>query len=136
MRSHVLGLAAGLLGLAGCNSSTSPGYATAGGGGGSTSCTPTSTKVCMIGLSFSPATLTIAAGVTVTWQNGSSANHTVTSSSTSMEIFNSGNRPAGVAPGGTFSHTFPTAGTYRYYCQYHGLDGNPPTGMAGTITVQ
>jgi plastocyanin len=78
----------------------------------------------------------LVAGVTVTWQNGSSASHTVTSSSTSTEIFNSGNQPAGVGPGATFSHTFPTAGTYHYYCQYQGLDGNPPTGMAGTITVQ
>ncbi len=134
MRSHLLGLAAGLLVLAGCGNSTSPVYG--GGGGGSASCTSTSTKACMIGTSFSPATLTIAAGVTVTWQNGSSLTHTVTSSSMSTEVFNSGNPPAGVAPGGTFSHTFPTAGTYHYYCQYHGLDGNPPTGMAGTITVQ
>lgn len=134
MRSHVLGLAAGLLVLAGCRSSTS---AYGGGGGGtSMSCTSTSTKICMIGLTFSPASLMIAAGGTVTWQNGSSVTHTVTSSSGSTAIFNSGNPPAGVAPGGTFSHTFSTAGTYHYYCQYHGLDGNPPTGMAGTITVQ
>ena len=134
MRSHVLGLAAGLLVLAGCRSST----LTYGGVGGGTSmsCTSTNTKICMSGLTFSPASLTIAAGGTVTWQNGSSVTHTVTSSSGSREIFNSGNRPAGVAPGGTFSHTFSTAGTYHYYCQYHGLDGNPPTGMAGTITVQ
>ncbi len=138
MRSHVLGLAAGLFVFAGCGSSTSV-YGGAGGGGGggsSTSCTSTSTKVCMIGLTFSPASLTIAAGGTVTWQNGSSATHTVTSSSLSTATFNSGNPPAGVAPAGTFSHTFPTAGTYHYYCQYHGADGNPPTGMAGTIIVQ
>jgi plastocyanin len=31
---------------------------------------------------------------------------------------------------------FPTAGTYHYYCKIHGADGTPPTGMAGTITVQ
>jgi len=86
----------------------------------------------MIGRSFSQANLTISAGQTVTWDNGSSEAHTVTSSSTSTETFNSGS----VAPAGTFTHMFPTAGTYHYYCQFHGADGNPPTGMAGTITVQ
>lgn len=135
MRSHVLTLAAGLLGLAGCGSSTSPSAGGSSGSGSSTSCTPMGTKVCMIGLTFNPASLAIAVGGTVTWQNGSSPIHTVTSSSRSTEIFDSGN-PPGMAPGATFSHTFPTAGTYHYYCQYHGLDGNPPTGMAGTITVQ
>lgn len=132
MRVRLMSLAAGQVLLASCSSSMSPSY----GGGGGGSCTSTSTKVCMIGTSFSPANLMIAAGVAVTWQNGSSFTHTVTSSSMSAEIFNSGNPPAGVAPGGTFTHTFLTAGTYHYYCQYHGLDGNPPTGMAGTITVR
>jgi plastocyanin len=46
-------------------------------------------------------------------------------------VFDSNNVPAGAS----FVHTFATAGTYQYYCKIHGLDGAPPTGMHGTITV-
>ena len=132
MRSELFVVAAGLAMTAACGSSTSS-Y----GSSPPPSCTPSATKVCMIGGNqFSPANLTITHGMTVTWENGSGVPHTVTSSVNSTESFNSGNPPAGVASGGTFGHTFATAGTFHYYCQYHGLDGNPPTGMAGIITVQ
>jgi plastocyanin len=132
MRSRMLGLALGAAGvvlLAACGGSTSP-YGGGGGGGGS--CTPTATKVCMGTTTFSPTNLTIAAGTAVTWQNGSGTTHTVTSSSSSTETFNSGT----VGGAGTYAHTFPTAGTYDYYCTLHGADGTPPTGMHGTVTVQ
>lgn len=110
--------------LASCGSSTS--Y---GGGGG---CTPTATQVCMVSnLTFSPANRTITHGMTVTWINGDAIQHTATSSSSSTDAFSSGQ----MAGGATFAHTFNTAGTYHYYCQNHGADGNPPTGMSGTITV-
>ncbi len=122
---------AGLLGavlLLSCNNATS----SYGGGGGGGGCTPTATKVCMVGQSFSRTNLTISTGTAVSWENGSTLTHTVTSSSSSTETFNSGN----VVPAGTYSHTFAVAGTFHYFCQYHGADGNPPTGMAGTVTVQ
>jgi LPXTG-motif cell wall-anchored protein len=35
--------------------------------------------------------------------------------------------------GATFSQTFNTAGTFAYFCKYHGAKGG--TGMSGTITV-
>lgn len=128
MRSGLLNCAAGAMAsgllLAACNNSTAYG----GGGGG---CTPTATQVCMANLAFSPANLTITHGTAVTWMNGDGVQHTVTSSSTSTDAFNSGQ----LGGGATFSHTFNTAGTYHYYCQNHGADGNPPTGMSGTITV-
>ena len=118
----------GLAFLASCGSSMSP-Y----GGGGGVTCTPTASKVCMTAaLTFNPTNLTVPAGTTVTWQNGSATTHTVTSATGSTQSFNSGNEGAG----GTFTQTFNTAGTYHYYCMFHGLDGNPPTGMAGAITVQ
>ncbi len=129
MRLRLFGPAAGVLLLLSCGYGSNSPYGGGGGGGGT--CMPTSTKVCMIGRSFSQTNLMISAGQTVTWDNGSSEAHTVTSSSTSTETFDSGS----VAPGGTFTHMFPAAGTYHYYCQFHGIDGNPPTGMAGTITV-
>src|SRR2546426_84492 len=59
---------AGLLGavlLLSCNN------ATYGGGGGGGGCTPTATKGCMVGKSFSPTNLTISTGTAVSWDNGS-----------------------------------------------------------------
>ena len=84
------------------------------------------------GLTFSPTNLTVTVGTTVTWQNGSTTTHTVTSATGSTQTFNSGN----VGASGTFTQMFNTQGTYHYYCMFHGQDGNPPTGMSGTITVQ
>ena len=81
---------------------------------------------------FSPTNLTVPVGTTVTWQNGSTTTHTVTSATGSGVAFSSGN----IAAGGTFTQAFNVQGTYNYYCMIHGVDGNPPTGMAGTITVQ
>ena len=127
MRLSLMGLvlgAAGVVLLGSCGGSTSP-YGGGGGGGGG--CTPTASKVCMIGLSFSPSNLTVTAGTTVTWQNGSSFIHTVTSDAGSSLTYNSGD----VANGGTFSQAFNTAGTYNYHCTYH-----VASGMTGTITVQ
>jgi hypothetical protein len=60
--------------------------------------------------SFSPATLTITAGDTVTWTNDDDSPHTVTSAA-----FDSGNLDAGA----TFSFTFTEPGTYAYVCSYH-----------------
>ncbi len=64
---------------------------------------------------FSPATITVKAGTTVTWTNQDSAAHTVTSESSSKESFDSGS----MAKGKTFSHTFKTAGTFNYICTFH-----------------
>lgn len=130
MRARLLKCAAGAMAsgllLASCNNST------AYGGGGGAGCTPTAAQVCMVSnLTFSPANLTITHGTTVTWMNGDAIQHTATSSSSSTEAFNSGQLPGG----STYTHTFNTPGTFHYYCQNHGFDGNPPGGMAGTITV-
>jgi plastocyanin len=129
MPLKLVGFAAGLMFLAACGSSTAP---AGGGGGGGGGCTPTATKICMAGLSFSPSTLTVSAGTSVTWENGSNTTHTVTSATGSTLVYDSGN----IGVGSVFSQTFNAPGTYHYYCKFHGLDGNPPSGMAGTITVQ
>ena len=75
-------------------------------------------------LGFSPNTVTVSASGnnTVTWVNNDNAPHTVTADDGS---FNSGN----IAPGGSFSFTFTTAGTYKYHCTYHPW-------MTGTVVVQ
>ena len=71
---------------------------------------------------FSPETVTIAVGDTVTWRNDSPAPHTATEND---ESFDSGN----IAPGEEYSQTFEEAGTYRYFCQYH-------EGQVGTVVVR
>jgi plastocyanin len=62
---------------------------------------------------FSPETLTIRPGTTVTWKNMSSVPHTITSDD--GQTFDSGN----IAPGGTFSFKFTVAGSYPYHCNIH-----------------
>jgi plastocyanin len=64
------------------------------------------------GFAFTPATLTVPVGTTVTWRNTTSAPHTVTS--------DTGNTLNGMlSTGGTYSFTFTTAGTYAYHCSIH-----------------
>jgi plastocyanin len=72
---------------------------------------------------FSPSSLTINVGDTVTWTNMDSAPHTVTVSSGPVK-FSSGN----LAKGQSFSYTFTKAGTYKYYCAVH-------PDMTGTVIV-
>jgi plastocyanin len=71
---------------------------------------------------FDPPTITVAAGTTITWTNDDTVPHTVTATDKS---FDSGN----LAAGATFSHTFTTAGTFPYICQYH-------AGMKATVVVK
>ena len=75
---------------------------------------------------FEPRNVTVRAGTTVQWTNMGQNPHTVTADN---GAFNSGNLNSGQG----FSFTFSTAGTYPYYCEYHGSRGGQ--GMAGTITV-
>jgi plastocyanin len=77
-------------------------------------------------LTFAPPTVHIAPGQSVQWTNPSVLAHTVTADDST---FDSGN----VDPGGTFSWSFDTPGTYQYYCQPHGSAGL--NGMSGTIVV-
>jgi plastocyanin len=98
----------------------------AGCGGGSSSAAPTlgPNDVLVANFSFTPATLTVKAGTTVTWRfDQPSAPHNVVSLAT-PPVFNSGT-PTGT---GTFSFTFTTPGTYPYVCQIH-------PSMRGTVVV-
>ena len=74
--------------------------------------------------SFTPATLTVTTGTTVTWRfDQPSAPHNVVSLAT-PPVFNSGT-PKGT---GTYSFTFTAPGTYDYVCQVH-------PSMRGTVVV-
>ena len=76
---------------------------------------------------FSPASITIKVGTTVTWTNTTSVPHTVTSDDGST--FDSGINTPIAASGGTFSFTFTKAGTFTYHCQIHPF-------MKATVIVQ
>ena len=67
--------------------------------------TPQSNNVDITGFAFSPETLTISVGDTVTWTNKESATHTATADGGEFDSGNLGN-------GDTFSYTFTTAGTF------------------------
>jgi plastocyanin len=71
---------------------------------------------------FSPATLTITTGDTVTWTNSDPVVHTATSTTGAFDS-------SDLAEGASFSFTFTTPGTYDYLCTPH------PT-MTGQIVVQ
>lgn len=78
--------------------------------------------VAIEGFAFAPSPLEIGIGTTVTWTNRDSAEHTVTST---------GGGPLqseGLDQGATYSYTFEEAGTFEYFCEYHG-------NMSGTVVV-
>lgn len=88
--------------------------------------TGATTLVQMSSNSFTPRTLAVARGTTVTWSNTDSMMHNVTADNGS---YASGDMP----PGRTYSLTLTIAGTYSYYCSIHGGPGG--TGMSGIIVV-
>lgn len=59
---------------------------------------------------YSPASLSVRAGETVTWTNHDEAKH---------DVVGSGFRSPLLAKGESWSYTFPTAGSYSYYCSLH-----------------
>jgi plastocyanin len=71
-----------------------------------------SNQVKIDNFSFSPATLTVAAGTTVTWTNSDDVPHTVVSDDKSFKskVLDSDEK---------FSYTFTKPGTYTYFCSVH-----------------
>ena len=94
------------------------GNATGASGGDSVTISPGSSSPSN-GKFFVPDTLTVSKGTTVSWTNGDSTLHTVTSGS--PEAGNSGTEfdSSYLAAGKTFQHPFNTAGTFDYYCTLH-----------------
>lgn len=93
----------------------------------------------IVGGGFQPKTVTVSAGQTVEWVNTAGDPHTVTlepdkalvpadvALPKNAQPFDSGTISAGMS----FSHTFRTPGTYRYFCTLH--EGN---GMVGEVIVK
>lgn len=89
-------------------------------------------EVLTIGLEFKPETITVPVGTTVTWTNGETIGHTVTSGAWGEVNESTGLRgsqtPDGLydhalaakgSEGDSFSFTFDEPGEYPYYCQPH-----------------
>jgi len=97
--------------------------------------------VITIGLKFMPRDITVKVGDTVTWENGETIGHTITSGawgdvneSTGLRgtqtpdgLFDHDLAPMG-SDGDTFSFTFTEVGVFPYYC-------NPHKTMNATVTV-
>jgi len=91
--------------------------------------TPTGTVVSIVSGSsnltttaYSPNPVSVSVGGTVTWMNNDNTAHTSTANG---GAFDSGT----IAPGASFSRTFPAAGSFPYHCTLH-------PGMVGTVNVQ
>jgi plastocyanin len=122
--------------LAGCGSTsaasgdTGSPTATSASSGATATIEPTNTTgtgssgavVNVANFQFSPSTLTIKAGTTVTFK-GVSGDHTVTSDPDSPMAFDQG-----VSQGSSITITFANPGTYKYHCSIH-------ASMHGTIVV-
>ena len=69
---------------------------------------------------FSPSSVTVGVGDTVTWTNNGTESHDVTGSGLSSGTLQSGQG---------YSHTFASSGTFNYICSIHPF-------MKGSVTVQ
>jgi plastocyanin len=74
----------------------------------------------IVNFAFTPQTITIKLGSTVTWTNSDSVTHNPVGAD-----FNANN----ISQGQTFKHTFNTAGTFDYHCSIH-------PEMTGKVIVQ
>lgn len=124
-------VAVGALLLAGCgadkaasatsNDATSTSDAPAGAQSGAVAVTA-------VDNSFKAETVTVTAGSTITWTNVGRNDHNVKP----VDAGDFGVDTAAFTPGTTYSATFSTPGTYRYYCTIHGTKDR---GMIGTVEV-
>jgi plastocyanin len=89
------------------------------------------------GTSFSPATLTVPVGTTVTFRFASSGHNVVSGDDCTADgaFCSPGDTSCASAPtspsGTTYTHRFDSAGTFPYFCTPHCVQG-----MVGTIVVQ
>ena len=83
---------------------------------------PAPGTISIVNMTFTPASITVTPGTTVTWNNNDNMTHTVTADDNS---FNSGN----IGTGASFAKTFSVAGTFTYHCSIH-------PSMTGKVVVK
>lgn len=110
----------GMTGMTGMSGSAPSGQAA----GGSGAAAPVAgDAVAVKNFAFSPASLTVKVGTTVTWTNQDTDAHTVTSQNNAGPLASQA-----LSTGQTYSYTFTKAGTYSYLCTIHPF-------MTATVTV-
>lgn len=88
------------------------------------SSSPTATSsVTISNFAFSPASISVKKGTTVTWTNKDAVAHTVTETDGQ-----DGPKSDSLGQGQTYSFTYNTVGTFKYHCSIH-------PNMTGTVTV-
>jgi len=85
-----------------------------------------SSAVAITDNAFTPSSLRVKAGTTVTWEWKGQNTHSVVGTFDGQD-FNSGDHTGGNF---TASHEFATVGTYQYVCGFHGGS------MPGTVIVE
>lgn len=79
--------------------------------------------------SYSPNPITIDRGQTITWYNGDTISHTVTSGQDNDEDVGQAFDSEAIIPNQYYSITFDDSGEYSYYCFYH-------PSMVGEVIVE
>ena len=101
--------------------------------------TPGGTTFTVANNSFSPGSITISAGQSVRflWASGAVGHNVSPASGNATAIPASPGSPALLSAPQDFSVSFPTAGTYRFFCSAHGANPSPDqvTGMSGVVVV-
>ncbi len=85
-----------------------------------------SAAVTIKGFAFSPATLNVDKGTTVTFTNNDSATHTVTSGANRTK---DGKFDQELSGGTEATVTFDNVGTFEYFCSFH-------SSLKGTVVVK
>jgi amicyanin len=81
------------------------------------------TAVSIDNFTFTPPTLTVKAGTTITWTNKDDIPHGIASANNAFA------RSKALDTDNSYSFTFTTPGTYQYFCYIH-------PHMTGTIVVE
>jgi plastocyanin len=88
---------------------------------------PSGNAVNIQGFAFSPQTITVSVGSTVTWTNLDSATHQIAADPGQPDIADLSS--PSINPGGMYSYTFQKAGSWTYHCSIH-------PSMKGNVIVQ
>jgi len=81
--------------------------------------TPGTPTVTIQNFAFSPASITVPRGTTVTWVNQDSANHVILNDAQGSVAQGALFTSNSLGKGAEFSYKFDNPGTYPYYCSIH-----------------
>lgn len=109
----------------GGGATSAPAETSGAGGGAAAPAGGKGKEVVMKDIKFSPATVNVKTGETVTWKNDDSVGHDVTADDDSFSSGDAG----GIQPGQDYAHEFAKAGTFKYVCTVH-------PGMEGDVVVK